>query len=173
MKKSKMNRKDVSQVTIGNKINLRYVFISTLQRNLLIRLSPSFLPVSQMLSCQIQSTYDYFSSPADQRTTMYRYAKLHCEVACIISTLNVLIVLHLLYETAITILFWLIDNASTSCLCALSHDWRFVLSWAFQFLKLSLFQLFILLPSEQAGLLVCSLLVLCFLLLLVTLQPSL
>jgi len=64
MKKSKMNRKDVSQVTIGNKINLRYVFISTPQHNLLIHLSPSFLPVSQMLSSHKPLIYDWLSSPA-------------------------------------------------------------------------------------------------------------
>ena len=106
-------------------------FISTPQHNLLILLSPSFLPVSQTLSCHKPLIYDYFSSPAGLRTTMHRYAKLHCEVACIISVLNALIVLHPLYGTAITILFWLIDNASTSCLCALLHDWQFVLLLAF------------------------------------------
>ena len=113
--------------------------ISTPQRNLLIRLSPSFLPVSQTLSCHKPLTYDYFSSPADLRMTKHRYAKLHCEVACIISTLNVLIVLHPLCETAITILFFAMPygNVATSYLCALLHDWWFVLSLAFLVLTIS------------------------------------
>ena len=46
----------------------------TPQHNLLIHLFLSFLPVSQMLSYHKQSTYDYFSLPADLRTTKHRYA---------------------------------------------------------------------------------------------------